>query len=342
MMVTLAERITGSILATAIGDALGYPHEFRTVEQVRREIGPLGITDFVALQDPRFTRPFIVGAKHPPGTFTDDTQMTLAVAEALIEAGRPRTPAGHDALMQTMGRHFVSWFFSDENNRSPGETTGIACRALREGVRWDAAGVAQSKGCGANMRVGPIGLYYDDLADVVAVAADCARITHAHPTALVAAEATALCVALALRGEDPPTIHARVARRIAGRAPDLEALWKRLPALLSASPGEVLVELENNPAGLGGSWVADEAIASAFWCFWRHADDPRACLLEAINTDGDSDSIGAIAGGIIGARMGISALPSSWVERVEASDHLHDVAARLTAARQRGERGERG
>ena len=83
----LADRIAGSIVGLAIGDALGYPHEFRTVAQVRREIGPAGLVDFVALKDRRFSRPIIVGTDHPPGTFTDDTQMSLAVAEALIVCG---------------------------------------------------------------------------------------------------------------------------------------------------------------------------------------------------------------------------------------------------------------
>jgi len=330
---TLAERITGSVLASAVGDALGYPHEFRSVRQVRREIGPDGITDFVALQDPRFSRPFFVGRAPPPGTFTDDTQMSIAVAEALIEAGAPVSPAQHDVLMEAMGRRFVDWYFSDDNDRSPGETTGIACTALRDGVPWRASGVKQSKGCGANMRVCPIGLFYDDVDVVAAVAADCAKITHAHPTALVASEATALAVALALRGDDPAAIHATIARRIAGRAADLEALWQRIPTLLTSSPDDVLVDLEQNPGGLGASWVADEAIASAYWCFWRHPDDARACLLEAVNTDGDSDSIGAIAGAIVGARVGVAALPSSWVHNVEDSPTLHDLAARLARAR---------
>jgi ADP-ribosylglycohydrolase len=329
MTTTLDDRIAGSLLALAIGDALGYPHEFRSVQQVRREIGPDGITDFVALQDPRFTRPMFVGPAHPPGTFTDDTQMSIAVAEALLDAGR----GPHVGLMQAMGRRFVDWYYGDDNDRSPGETTGIACRRLRDGAAWDEAGVLASKGCGANMRVAPIGLFFADVDVVAAVAADCARITHAHPTALVAAEAAALAVALALQGQSPPTIHAAIARRIAGRADDLEALWTRLPTLLTKPPGEVLVDLDKNPDGLGGSWVADEAIASAFYCFWRHPDDPRACLLEAANTDGDSDSIATIAGSIVGARNGLASLPAHWVRDVEDSPYLHDLAARLARAR---------
>ena len=97
----------------------------------------------------------------------------------------------------------------------------------------------------------------------------------------------------------------------------------------------MLVDLEKNPDGLGGSWVADEAIASAFYCFWRHPDDPRTCLLEAVNTDGDSDSIAAIAGSIVGARNGCLALPARWVADVEDSAYLHDLATRLHDRRRR-------
>ncbi len=170
------DAIAGSIVGLAIGDALGYPQEFRTVAQVRREIGPEGLRAFVALKDPRFSRPMILGPEHPPGTFTDDTQMSLAVAEALIVAGH----ADRDTLMGAMSTRFVDWFFSDDNNRSPGAATGAACTALRDGASWRDAGVKDSKGCGANMRVAPIGLFYDDLDDVADVARDCARITHGH------------------------------------------------------------------------------------------------------------------------------------------------------------------
>jgi ADP-ribosylglycohydrolase len=329
----LADRVAGAMLGLAIGDALGYPHEFRSVAQVRREIGPDGITGFLRLKDPRVSRPFIVGTDHPPGTFTDDTQMSLAVVEALVARGHD----DRDALMTEMGRRFVDWYFADDNDRSPGAATGTACEALRDGAHWRDSGVQQSKGCGANMRVAPIGLFFDDLDVIADVARDCARITHGHPCGTEGAAAAALCVALALKGLAPADIHARVWPHIAGRGADaLETLWQRLPRVLDRPPGEVLVELEQNPDGLGESWVAEEAIASALYCVWRHPDDFRACVLEAVNTDGDSDSIACIAGGISGARLGRSRLPPDLVAGVERSADLHDVAARLVLARRRG------
>lgn len=315
------------MLGLAIGDALGYPHEFRKVEQVRREVGPAGITDFLAVQDPRFSRPRMMGVAHPPGTYTDDTQMSVAVAEALARAGHQPL----DQLMEEMGRQFVAWYFGPDNNRSPGEATGVGCSRLREGVPWRKAGKEGSKGCGANMRVAPIGLFYESLDQVEQVSRAQALLTHQHPAASEGAVAAALLVALAARGQGPEQAHAEVARRCTGRDAAFDARWARVPKVLDRAPGEVLVEA--GPHALGESWVAEEAVASALYCWWRHPSDYRACVLEAINTDGDSDSIGCIAGGVAGAAVGIAGIPEAWKRGVERGGQLLDLAARLLAAR---------
>jgi ADP-ribosylglycohydrolase len=322
-------QIQGSIVGLAIGDALGYPHEFRAVEQVRREIGPDGITGFLRLMDPRFTRPFIVGTDHPPGTYTDDTQMSLCVAEALLEAGYDDL----DVLMSAMARRFVAWFESEENDRSPGETTGIACERLARGIPWREAGVPTSKGCGANMRVAPVGLYYEDLDRVAEIARVQSMLTHGHDAALEASAAAALLVALALRGASPPSMHEEVMRRLGGASPDFDAVFGRVPSVVERDPPEVLIEREKGPHALGEGWVAEEAVASALYCAWRHPDDFKAGVLLAVNTDGDSDSIATITGSILGARLGLEAIPEDWVRDVERSPALLDLGARLAAAR---------
>ncbi len=324
-----ADQITGSIVGLAVGDALGYPHEFRTFDQVRREIGPDGITGFLKLKDPRFTRPFIVGTDHPPGTFTDDTQMSIAVAEALLEAHTKDV----DVLMPAVARRFIAWYFSDENDRSPGEATGIGCRALQDGVSWRTAGKEDSKGCGANMRVAPIGLFYEDLDDVAAVARAQSLLTHRHDAAIEGAAAAALLVALALRGAAPAQMHAEVMRRCAGRSADFDRTFGKVPRVVDEDPRHVLVDLQKDDAALGEGWVAEEAVAAALYCAWRHPDDYRAAVLLAVNTDGDSDSLACITGSIVGARLGLQAIPAEWVRDVERSAYLLDLGRRLATAR---------
>ena len=78
-------------------------------------------------------------------------------------------------------------------------------------------------------------------------------------------------------------------------------------------------------------WAAHEAIAGAVYVFMRHKDNPQAAILEGANTPGDSDSIASIAGALVGARCGLSALPGYWVRDVERSAELLALAKRIAA-----------
>lgn len=326
-------RYTGCIVGLAVGDALGYPAEFRRREQLLREIGPDGITDFLSITDPRFTRPFVAGAQHPPGTFTDDTQMTLALAEGLLEADG----GSLDERMEAVGRRFVRWANADDNNRSPGATCMTGCEHLERGVPWREAGVRDSKGCGSAMRVAPIGLLYDDVEEVLEVARASSLLTHGHDAGIEGAAACALMVRLALDDASPEQMYDEVAARCGGKSRDFDACWQKLPGLVDAPP-----EVALSKAGLGESWVAEEAAASALWCYWQAPDDFRRAVLLAVNTDGDSDSIACIAGSLVGARVGLAGIPERWARDVERSQDLVALGQRLYAAKREREarRGE--
>ena len=319
-------QFLGSIVGLAVGDALGYPAEFRRRAQLLDEIGPEGITDFIALKDPRFSRPQFTGPDQPAGTFTDDTQMTIAVAESLLSAGHRDI----DQLMTEMGREFVCWSKSEKNNRAPGGACMEGCGNLDQGVYWGEAGVADSKGCGSAMRVAPIGLFYNDLDQVAKVARSSSLLTHRHPTALDAAAAAAIMVAMALAGTEPRQIYEEIDERCCDPSSDFTAVWHRIPKLLPDPPEDVLVE-----TGLGEGWVGEEAVASAMYCFWRSPDDFPGAILAAINTDGDSDSIGTITGSVVGARLGITAIPDRWRQQIEDSDYLHELGTRLWLSRRK-------
>lgn len=306
------DQFTGTMVGLAVGDALGLPTEFISRARILARFGPQGLTGFAP------------GNGHPAGTFTDDTQMSLAVAEGLLAAQGEDL----DELLRCICSRFVAWARSPDNDRAPGNTCLAGCRNLERGVPWREAGVANSKGCGTAMRVAPVGLrFYQDLERVAEVARATALPTHGHPAAVEGAAAAALMVALALRGQGPEEIYGEILRRCGGRSEDFDTCLARVPGSLDSPPDKVLAR-----GGLGEAWVAEEAVASALYCVWRHPDDYRAAVLEAINTDGDSDSIGAIAGSVVGARLGLGGIPAAWVQGVEESARLQETGLRLSKA----------
>ncbi len=182
-------RASGCLFGLAIGDALGAPTEFLSVDRIRVRFPPDG-----PLQP-----------EGDPARVTDDTQMALAVGMALMQTPRPYTPADVERrLRQT----FVAWLNDPENNRAPGRTCLQACDRLEQGLLWQQATVASSKGCGANMRVAPVGLLPAGPKGIpedtrAAIAQFQAALTHGHPTALAASDLTAKTIAELVAGCSP-------------------------------------------------------------------------------------------------------------------------------------------
>ncbi len=304
----------GCLLGLAVGDALGWPTELCSIGEIRRRWGRPGVTDFVASDS------------HPPGTYTDGTQMSIAVAEALIDAGG----GSLDELMTAMAGRFVAWMRDPENDRAPGNTCMAGCRNLAGGAPWREAGVPASKGCGSAMRAAPTGLYFaPDEPRLIEVAMASSMLTHRHATALAAAAATALLVAWALHGDDPSDYPVRLLGSLR-RMPEGREVGERVgrvPALLGEDPSVAL-----SADGLGEAWTGDEAVACALHCVCRSPRDFRSTVLTAINSGGDSDTIGCIAGAISGALNGVAAIPQKWRDEVEGSVRLRELAGRLLSA----------
>ncbi|MGV9552653.1 ADP-ribosylglycohydrolase family protein, partial [Streptomyces ardesiacus] len=132
---------TGALTGLALGDALGFPTEFNDVPSILAKCGP-----WRGMELPR------------PAIVTDDTQMTLALGKGLRTAmdGGVLAPG---AMTEPVRREFIAWNRSPDNNRAPGNTCLRACGLLERTDRpWQDASQIHSKGCGANMRVAPVGL----------------------------------------------------------------------------------------------------------------------------------------------------------------------------------------
>jgi ADP-ribosylglycohydrolase len=300
-------RWQGAVVGLAVGDALGFPVEFIGSEETRRRYGPQGVTDFVP---PR---------SHPLGTYTDDTQMSLAVAGALVRAGAD----SDDDVLSAIAEGLLKWAESPENDRAPGSTTMSACRRLAAGRSWQESGIPESKGCGSTIRTAPIGLYYHrDRERLMRVAGRSSAITHGHPCAVAGAVANALAVTLALADTPPDAFLPAIIEATEGLSDEFAAKMRQVPGTLSMAPDGAFDVL-------GDAWVAEEAMACALYCFLRSPRDYASTVLTAANASGDSDSVACIAGGISGAYNGLQAIPERWRTGVENAAGLLETADRL-------------
>ncbi|WP_223736197.1 ADP-ribosylglycohydrolase family protein [Streptomyces purpurogeneiscleroticus] len=329
MASVVSTAATGSLIGLALGDALGYPTEFKSVPAIEAAYGPWRGLDLPT-----------------PAYITDDTQMTLALARGLRTA-MERGPLDAATLEPPVRGEYVTWWRSPDNNRAPGNTCLTACRLLSEpGSPWAAASRTGSKGCGANMRVAPIGLAPGLTDQQRAGAAQLqSALTHGHPTALAASDLTAWAVRLLAQGADPAELPRLLrtyvhAERTTYHADWLGDLWQRAGA---ASPEAFIAygwdecrgALDRLDAALrnpdpeadpclatGEGWIAEEALATALLCFLLFPEEPVTALRRGAVTAGDSDSIACLAGAFAGAHLGADAWPAAWVDRIEHRDEL--------------------
>ncbi|MGK5680032.1 ADP-ribosylglycohydrolase family protein [Actinoplanes sp. URMC 104] len=320
----------GSLFGLAYGDALGKPTEFEDYTTIVARYGPQGPRELTG----------------HPALVTDDTQMALAVGEAILAAPEI-TPASVEPLLR---QAFLDWAVSPDNNRAPGNTCMQACAALRDGRPWQQATVAGSKGCGANMRVTPVGLAPGLSDDVRAGLAQLqAGLTHGHPTGLAASELTAYACTWLAGGLKPgDLLEALRERADSQRGVYHEAwlgdLWKQSSAsspaqFIARGWDETAAALDRVRAALaagdfagdpclatGEGWIAEEALATALYCYLISPDEPVAVLGRGAASSGDSDSIACLAGAFAGAALGMEAWPAAWQEQIEYADRLTRLA----------------
>jgi len=301
----------GCLVGLALGDALGAPVEFLELDQILKEYGPEGICGLEPWREFR------------AGYFTDDTQMSLATARGCIDAylalrhGQPWRPA------QAVYGRYLAWLRTQDipyMNRAPGATCLWSLRTGRMGTVE--APLNSRKGCGGVMRVAPVGLAFPP-GQAFIHGAECAAITHGHPSGYLPAGVLAGLISCLLEGRSlDRALDFSVAelKRQLGHEETLAAIDA---AYRLASDG---VPPSSAIPELGGGWVGEEALAIALYCALSRRDDWEMAVLMAVNHSGDSDSTGCITGAILGALHGLEALPSPWVAQLESVSGIRAIA----------------
>ncbi len=342
--VAIRERYHGCLLGGAVGDALGAPVEFMNRAEILRQFGARGITDFVP-------------AYGKLGAITDDTQMTLFTAEGALRAyvrgslrGMCHSPSViHYAYLRwlhTQGeelptrRDFSGWLIQQKDlfaRRAPGQT---CVEALKRNKDIGRPAHNDSKGCGGVMRVAPIGMLFharsqvdpssrsENLARAFDLGCDAAGITHGHPTGFLTAGVMAALVFELLDGTGLTTAIERVIPMLRQRDHHEETLvaLQRAQSLHASS-----TEPDDAIQALGQGWIAEEALAIGVFCALQ-ASNYESAVIMAVNHDGDSDSTGLIAGHLMGAMLGRSAIPERWLASLELRGVMEEIADDLATA----------
>lgn len=351
--------IRGSLLAGAIGDALGYPVEFLSYDQICVQYGARGIQGYARSR------------RSGQALISDDTQMTLFTAAGLLrwdtrlimssreicsdsdsdileayqdwymcQCGNTAQETGAEWLRGGRRKVFrLAALPQMHSRRAPGNTCLSALQSGDYGTIDNP--INHSKGCGGVMRVAPIGLFYrgiqtpEKLRQIGWEAANAAALTHGHPLGYIPAAAFAMMVNRAAFGGCPHEdglygivreVQAHLAQMF-GDDQDLAVMEDLLAKAVQLSRNSA-PDSENIPP-LGEGWVAEEALAIAVYCCLRHPDDLDAALLAAVNHSGDSDSTGAIAGNLLGAWLGAESIHSRWLDDLELLDVLEETAQDL-------------
>ncbi|MFM8392454.1 MAG: ADP-ribosylglycohydrolase family protein, partial [Acidobacteriota bacterium] len=332
-------KFAGCLLGGAVGDALGAAVEFKTTDAIRDFYGPEGITDY----------DFAFGRR---GAITDDTQMTLFTAEALLRSVTQRHLHGESDQVAELHRAYLRWlhtqnhhskspYFQPESfngwligikdlysRRAPGLTCLSALSAREMGSV--ANPLNNSKGCGGVMRVAPIGLVATSPAQAFQLGVAAAAITHSHPSGYYSSGCFAAIIRLLLDGQPLETAiemtldllerpentdHEECARSIR------QALnfWRDQ----SHPPSPQVVEW------IGGGWVGEEALAISLYCALAAQDDFSRGVLLSVNHSGDSDSTGSITGNILGLILGSEAIPAGWLDQLELRQVIQSIASDL-------------
>ena len=323
------DRIRGSLMAGAAGDALGYAVEFMSRGSILAKYGLRGIAKFNLTREGK-------------ALISDDTQMTLFTACGMlmgVTRGYMRGIGGRPE--KYVDKAYLDWYYTQTgknsrpsvtwlrdlpelaHRRAPGNTCLSACESLFQGKEVH----NNSKGCGGIMRVAPMALLMAGywargkcpyhVFEMDEAGAEVAAVTHKHPLAFLPAAMLTHLIFRVISMEE-----AEVKARITNIALEtIEALGyiykgeyeehKRILTNLTLTALSLAANDKSDADNirlLGEGWTGEEAWAIALYCAVRHIDSIEDALIAAVNHDGDSDSTGAICGNIMGAIYGYEAI----------------------------------
>lgn len=332
-------RFRGCLIGGAVGDALGYAVEFQKENSIFKKYGNTGITEYE-----------LTGGV---ALISDDTQMTLFTANGLLLAATRGMAEDIDGYASCIALCYRDWLKTQNAyllgfeppeaawlNNIPGmndcRAPGVTCLQSLEQDRLGSVEdpINTSKGCGGVMRVAPIGLYFEkdgltqDQMDMLG--AEAAALTHGHALGYIPAAMLVHIVHVLAYDEAESVLEAvksakAAAARLFSRTEHLQQMLDLTDRAIALAADDETGELDAIHE-LGEGWVAEEALAIAIYCALKHEQDFEKAIIASVNHRGDSDSTGAVTGNILGARLGMKAIPEKYLQNLELKDTILEIA----------------
>lgn len=299
----MMERVAGGILGVVTGDALGLPVQFQTRHEVRQN----------PVDEMRGGGAFNTS----PGTWSDDSSLTLCLVESLIEKG-------YD--LDDIAERFVRWFRNGyctpfAQAFDIGFATQIAMKNLIKGVLPLEAGPSaeENNGNGSLMRILPAALYFSCLPDSMMIKKVCevSKITHGHPRSQLGCSLYALFIKGLLAGEGIEEAYKDLQFKsqeiFVGTG--LEQELSHYERILNGSLPQ------SDEREIMSSGYVVHTLEAALWCLLTTLTYKEA-VLKAINLGLDTDTVGAVTGGLAGVYYGLSGIPEEWITTIIKHDMI--------------------
>jgi ADP-ribosylglycohydrolase len=307
----LLHQIKSALFGVAVGDALGVPVELHSRETLRKK----PVTDIIGYGTYNL----------PPGTWSDDSSLTFCLAEALTE--------GFD--LNTIGRNFVRW--AHENYWTPrghvfdiGISTQKAIYKLSKGEEPELAGGIEDRdnGNGSLMRILPLLFYLLDkgIYERFEITAKVSSITHGHIRSIIACFYYLEFAKQILEGKEKLEIYKYLQSEVSDFLTDIEIDPYEISKFDGLLKNDIALLPEEE---IQSSGYVMHTLEASIWSLLT-TESYEDAVLKAVNLGSDTDTTGAVTGGLAGLLYGFDNIPENWLQQLARYDDIENLAERLS------------
>lgn len=298
------------LFGIAVGDALGVPVEFKSRESIAQK----PIVDMIGYGTYNL----------PAGTFSDDSSLAFCLAEALTQG----------FSLQTIGNNFVAWlnnnFWTARGNVfDVGIATSQAIRRIQNGCNPELAGGMDisDNGNGSLMRILPLLVYTKDkhVSERFQITKQVSSITHQHIRSVIACFYYLEFARQIINGIDKFQIYKNLQTEVSDYLNTLFIIPSEIKLFERLLIGNIY---DLTDSDIFSSGYVLHTLEASIWCLLT-TDNFKDATLNAVNLGEDTDTTGAVTGGLAGLLYGFETIPKSWTQQIARKEEIEDLANRL-------------